>query len=132
MSRNTQTLLAELTRRGIRLRFEGDLLQYHPRSAMTPDLLERVRAHKAELRSLLEFDWQRDTVPAEPCPACGSYHAWWDALDGKHCAQCDPPTKGLHWLKQAERIRKKHKKASLSGSKGLTADLINLVEGCRI
>ncbi len=48
-----EELLAELVRRGIRLRARGDRLRYHPRSAMTPALEVRVTAHKQELLELL-------------------------------------------------------------------------------
>ena len=57
-------LLIDLTRRGIELVPCGDWLRYRPRSAMTPDLAERLRAHKAELLAILghaggrgECDW---------------------------------------------------------------------------
>ena len=65
-------LLADLARRGIRLEADGERLRYHPRSALTPDLLDRLKAHKAELLTLLlratAFDI--DSAPdAEPAPA---------------------------------------------------------------
>jgi len=46
-------LLAELTRHGIELKAWGNRLRYRPRSAMTPDLAARVKAHKPELLKLL-------------------------------------------------------------------------------
>ena len=64
-------LLMDLGRLGIRLETKGKRLRYHPRSALTPDLLERLKAHKVELLTLLlhasEFDI--DSAPnAEPAP----------------------------------------------------------------
>lgn len=50
-------LVADLARRGIRLEAHGERLRYYPRSALTPDLLDRLKAHKAELLASIErFD----------------------------------------------------------------------------
>lgn len=46
-------LLMELTRRGIELETHADRLRYRPRSAMTPDLIGRVRASKTALMAIL-------------------------------------------------------------------------------
>jgi len=46
-------LLAEVTSRGIQLRSEDGRLWYKPRSAMTPELAERLRANRDELVSVL-------------------------------------------------------------------------------
>lgn len=50
---NVAELLADLDRLGIRLDADGDRLRYHPRSAATPDLLDRLRTHKAALLAIL-------------------------------------------------------------------------------
>jgi len=42
-------LLSELARNGIRLKVEGGRLRYAPRSAKTPELIARLKAHRAEL-----------------------------------------------------------------------------------
>jgi hypothetical protein len=53
-------LMADLARLGIRLKAKGDRLRYSPRSAVTPDLANRMKAHKGELLAM-----QRSTeVPA--------------------------------------------------------------------
>jgi hypothetical protein len=50
-------ILADLARRGIRLEADPERLRYYPRSALTPDLLERLKANKAELLASIErFD----------------------------------------------------------------------------
>ena len=49
----TADLLADLTGRGIELRAEGGRLRFRPVAAMTPELAERVKAHKGELLDLL-------------------------------------------------------------------------------
>jgi len=49
-------LLTELVRRGIELQPYGDRLRYRPRSALTPELAERVRRHKPVLLALLRQD----------------------------------------------------------------------------
>jgi hypothetical protein len=46
-------LMAEINSLGIRLEAKGDRLRFSPRSAVTPDLAERMKAHKAELLVVL-------------------------------------------------------------------------------
>ena len=46
-------LLADSARLGIRLEAHGDRLRYAPRSAVTPDLADRLKAHKGELLAIL-------------------------------------------------------------------------------
>ena len=46
-------LLAELNQRGFELQIHGERLRYRPRSAMTPDLAERIRRYKGELMAIL-------------------------------------------------------------------------------
>lgn len=46
-------LLVELARRGIELWAAGDRLRYRPRSAMTPDLADRLAAHRGDLLAIL-------------------------------------------------------------------------------
>src|SRR5262249_44641314 len=50
---STTKLLVELAKLGIRLEVDGDRLRYHPRSAVTPALAERLKAHKNELLAIL-------------------------------------------------------------------------------
>lgn len=52
----TSDLLLDLGRLGIRLEADGKRLRYFPRSAVTPDLLARLKAHKPELLELLRTD----------------------------------------------------------------------------
>lgn len=42
-------LLAELTQLGVRVEAHGGRLRYSPKSAVTPDLIDRMKAHKTEL-----------------------------------------------------------------------------------
>ena len=46
-------LLMDLGRLGIRLEADGERLRYRPQSVLTPDLLDRLKAHKGELLELL-------------------------------------------------------------------------------
>ena len=46
-------LLIELIRRGLVLKIVGDQLHYHPRSAMTSDLAQRIKPYKPWLTTLL-------------------------------------------------------------------------------
>ena len=50
---NAAALLLDLGRLGIRLEAHGDRLRYSPRSAVTPDLAHRLKAHKGELLKIL-------------------------------------------------------------------------------
>ena len=58
-------LLMDLGRLGIRLEADGERLRYHPRSALTPDLLGRLKANKGELLTLLRdaSDFDIDSAP---------------------------------------------------------------------
>ena len=52
-SSSVEAVLIEIARRGVQLRGDGGRLGYRPRSALTPDLAEQLKAHKAELLALL-------------------------------------------------------------------------------
>jgi len=49
-------VLTDLHKLGIDVQAHGDALRFRPRSAMTPALLERLQAHKAELLRLLDTE----------------------------------------------------------------------------
>jgi hypothetical protein len=53
---SAKALLAELRERGVEVIAEGDLLRYRPRSAVTQELLDRLRAHKPILLKLLAWE----------------------------------------------------------------------------
>src|SRR5262245_47685583 len=46
-------LLLDLVRLGVGLQADGERLRYFPRSVLTPDLLDRLKAHKTELLAML-------------------------------------------------------------------------------
>jgi hypothetical protein len=54
---SAKTLLVELRERGVEVVADGGLLRFRPRAAISPDLLDRLRAHKPSLLKLLE--WER-------------------------------------------------------------------------
>lgn len=56
---NAHAILTEFDRRGITLRVEGDNLIAKPLSAVTPELREAARQHKAELLARLRLDENR-------------------------------------------------------------------------
>jgi DNA polymerase-1 len=71
-----QALLADLAAQGIEFKAEGDRLRFHPRKRVTPDQVQQLKIHKAELLALLE---DREKGPARtghvegcfsPTPAC--------------------------------------------------------------
>ena len=55
-NRGAPELMADLTRLGIQVEAYGDRLRFYPRSAMTPDLIRQLRAHKATLLQILGND----------------------------------------------------------------------------
>ena len=66
-------LLLELSRRGIELRAVGDRLRYRPRSAVTPDLADRLAALRGDLLAVLAAaddaaDRCAADVAADPSP----------------------------------------------------------------
>jgi hypothetical protein len=79
-------LFANLNRLGIQLMADGERLRYAPRSALTPDLIDRMKAHKAELLALLRPAVDRSSAlpaatvgfpvslvkPTKPVCRCGS------------------------------------------------------------
>ncbi len=79
-------LLAELTRQGIELQARGNRLRYRPRAALTPELVEQVRARKSELLSLLApEDDQTSNRAAQTGPAfrfCDGLMAFGDVCAG--------------------------------------------------
>ena len=78
-------ILADLAHLGIRIEARGDRLRYSPRSAVTPDLVGQMRAHKAELLAALEPSRAAADIL---CPWCkGSDLA--DADAGLRCVVCD-------------------------------------------
>ena len=69
---STAELLADVARRGIKLEPHGDRLRYCPRSAVTPDLAERLAAHKAELLAMLQTNAPTHREAPEPIPVASS------------------------------------------------------------
>lgn len=95
-------LLLDLGRLGIRLEPHGDRLRYSPRSALTPFLADRLKAHMVELLELLRpapdaappiATWGAPTKPTNPECRCGST-TWRDVPihDGqsvrRDCGRC--------------------------------------------
>lgn len=94
-------LIADLAGLGIRIEAHGDRLRYSPRSAVTPDLLARLAAHKGELLAILRRDRDRSTLdsPATSdagrfrCPLCRSANLI-DGSKGLWCGECSQ----LAWM----------------------------------
>lgn len=55
-------LMTDLARLGICIEAHGDRLRYSPRSAVTPDLADRMKAHKRELLAILSPDAERSAI----------------------------------------------------------------------
>ncbi len=125
-------LLADLARLGIEVIAHGDRLRYGPRSAMTPDLAERLRTHKAELLAILrpavaetvaerpaavpEPIWEEDYIdPPDPCSECGTLELWQTLAGNWRCLLCDPPTTARRLAELAERIRQREAGSRTTG-----------------
>lgn len=111
-------LLEDLADLGIRLEAHGEQLWYYPQSSVTPDLLVRLKAHKAELLAVLGHEqaapdamgtdgWHEDCIdPSEldQCFVCGSLNGWKSAAEdlfglvtGRwRCIHCNPPKMPTH------------------------------------
>ena len=111
-----EELLAEINRLGVVLVANDDRLQYYPRAAMTPELIERLREHKAEVLAVLHNPWPADdSDEPDPCPRCGGLAAW-ETITGRwRCMKCDPPTKAIKVLERVERIRRRYGLENLVG-----------------
>ncbi|MDC0934647.1 DUF3820 family protein [Pirellulales bacterium] len=68
-------LLAELNQLGITIKARGDRLRYSPRSAVTPDLAQRMKAHKPAMLAILAGE------PWEPDVSADANEANWQAID---------------------------------------------------
>lgn len=96
-------LLIDLDAAGIeQLTVFGGQIRFRPVERMTPDLLGRLREHKAALVAhlpggtpapegpVLDVDgWPLGSFEPEPCAACGGLERWQDATGAWHCQHCD-------------------------------------------
>jgi hypothetical protein len=93
---SARALLAELRSRGVELVVDGVRLQYRPINAVTPELLDRLRANKPTLLKILE--WEERTLEKADrlgCVARWSKYPTWIELH-------DPLTGEWHELKASE------------------------------
>ena len=93
-------LLVQLARRGIELRAAGDRLRYRPRSAMTPDLVARLAAHKVELLAVLAAADARTDPNPEPATAVPA--ATYTPEERRLLAGC--PSRVLELVEIAKRV----------------------------
>lgn len=78
--------MADLDRLGIRIEAHGDRLRYSPRSLVTPDLIDRMKARKGELLAIL-----RDDPQAQAIDLTDSKQVWQAALDRLEGSPSFPP-----------------------------------------
>ena len=105
--------MAYLARLGIRIEAHGDRLRYSPRSAVTPELADRMKAHKGELLAILRRDPEAGETdegievidPPDPCPKCGTLELWQSLAGNWRCLRCDPPTKARRPRERAARLK---------------------------
>jgi len=73
-------LITDLARLGVRIEAHGDRLRYTPRSAVTPDLADRMKAQKGELLAILRCDSKASDIDLTNATAV--WRAPLDRLDG--------------------------------------------------
>lgn len=73
-------LMTDLARLGIHIEAHGDRLRYSPRSAVTPDLADRMKAHKGELLAISRRD--PDAPAIDLTNATAVWQAALDRLEG--------------------------------------------------
>jgi hypothetical protein len=117
-------LMADLSRLGIKIEANGGRLRYSPRSAVTQDIMARLKAHKDELLAILRPDpegkplgpdgWPVDSIePPSPCPSCGRLELWESAAGDLcglrpglwRCLMCDPPEAARRLRERAVRLK---------------------------
>ena len=74
---STAKILTDLTHLGIEMQADGDRLRFRPLSAMTPDLMERVRDHKAELLTILSEPSYADQEIERFLSICRPHEGGW-------------------------------------------------------
>ena len=129
-----QEVLADCETHGIQLIPAGDagLTIDAPEGALTSDLIERLKTHKAELLTLLlpaadnDADgWDDAIEPPVPCPKCGRLELWQSVAGDSlgqtpgtwRCVRCDPPTTARRLRDTAARLRKQAPRMARSGPK---------------
>jgi hypothetical protein len=138
-------LLDELDRLRISLQCHGDRLRFRPRDAVTPELREQLRSHKAKLLEIFRpraaaaskySDWIERPGPdgyatllapemdatetidtPDPCLRCGGIVMWWDWGGGQHCEKCEPRTKATQLRELAQQLRDRYAKLQRETSK---------------
>jgi hypothetical protein len=79
-------LIQRLTSAGCQVRIDGESLRVRdPEHALTDELRDAIRQHKAELLQLLRADPANDKP--KPCPACGDVERW-PTTRGLICPTC--------------------------------------------
>lgn len=125
-------LMIELDAAGIQLNatVNGSLHIDAPAGTLSQALVDRIRSNKPELLRMLtpsatpgvpivksrsDQGLMDDSLedPVEfidlseltPCRACGTLELWQSITGVWRCERCDPPTRGIEFLKHAVRIR---------------------------
>jgi hypothetical protein len=83
-------LLSEVERRGIKLRADGQLIRFQPKSAMTDELAASIRAHRADVLALLAAAVPPPSTPCWNCRGC-RFFARPERLTWI-CVRCHPPS----------------------------------------
>lgn len=103
-----QKLLTDLQGLGVKLQIDGNRLRYAPRSALSRDLLERLKLHKAEVLVVLEA-MSRDAGDVDPqdinpCSRCGRLEQWQSLSGNWRCLHCEPMAATYRLLAHVRRI----------------------------
>ena len=93
-------ILCELERRGVRLEAVGDRLRYRPKDAVPAEMVEVLRAHKAELlQALRELKVKARIRGKEEIAETASADVCFHCKGAKvcSCALCAVPAPQMRW-----------------------------------
>jgi hypothetical protein len=141
-----QAILETCHDQGIVLSVAGEKLSIDaPEGAVSSDLLDGLRQHKAILLDILRNDknepemahyigesspptppsiatdvdivsWDGCPEPPDPCPKCGSLMLWWNLLGRQYCMICEKPA---YPLEKAAKLRELAKNLRQFPKKGV-------------
>jgi hypothetical protein len=89
-------LMMDLAQLGIQLEARGDRLRYRPQSLVTPDLADRMKAHKGELLAILQSETNAAIIPDDATAL------WQAALDRLQGASTGFPADIMEALRSAD------------------------------
>lgn len=121
-------LLAECRKRQILLTVDGENLNIDaPPTALTPELLGKLKDQKCDLLAILRQEEQRESTgkqdtptangqdffdncdelvdPPAACPKCQTLRLWQTLAGDWRCLKCDPPTRWREFVRKSRVLK---------------------------